>query len=407
VRTLSRFVALVTLGLVGVQAAGCIDFDAEVDAFCRDNPTCGSSGGGDKGDGGPSDMEPDAGSTRVPQWVPVSPMASVRFGHTATLLKSGKVLVVGGFNDWDNAVATAEVYDPETDTWTDAGTLAHARGDHTATLLPSSGLVLVVGGRHQNTPLDTAELYNPSTGKWGDAGTLAGARASHAAVLLPSGKVLVVGGGDGPSTGLVTSELYNPTTGSWTDAGTLPTARNTLTATLLDGSVLAVGGYNGNGALRSADEYRLSTGTWTAAAGLLTAQPRSSHTATLLPSGRLLVTGSLIDPSKRVVSNTAEVYDPGLGRWMDAGTMSSPRSEHTATLLPSGEVLVAGGNPEQDESLASVDVYVPGTGRWTSAPSMLVARAQHEATVLDGGAVLVTGGIGNNGHLNTVEKYIP
>src|SRR5260221_5809249 len=64
-----------------------------------------------------------------------SPLTIARYGHTATLLANGKVLVAGGYG-YDNAATnSAELYDPATGTWTNAGSLIIARADHTATLL--------------------------------------------------------------------------------------------------------------------------------------------------------------------------------------------------------------------------------------------------------------------------------
>src|SRR5690349_2912572 len=80
-------------------------------------------------------------------WSSAARMADGRFSHTATLLPSGKVLVAGGLGGarpyW--AIASAELYDPATNSWSSAGSMATARGSHTATLLPS-GKVLVAGG---------------------------------------------------------------------------------------------------------------------------------------------------------------------------------------------------------------------------------------------------------------------
>lgn len=103
----------------------------------------------------------------------------------------GKVLVVGG----SHTSEAAELYDPETGTWSLTGVLRFARYGHTATLLPS-GQVLVVGGTPwvgTATVEVRADLYDPDTGVWTamrDTGSL---RVRHRAVLLPSGQVLVVG----------------------------------------------------------------------------------------------------------------------------------------------------------------------------------------------------------------------
>ena len=108
-----------------------------------------------------------------------------------------RVLVTGGANYADCALASAELYDPATGTWSVTGTLNAARGWHTATLLPN-GDVLVAGacndGIYCGSRNSCAELYNPATGTWRVTGELNTPRFYHAATLLPDGQVLIVGG---------------------------------------------------------------------------------------------------------------------------------------------------------------------------------------------------------------------
>ena len=85
---------------------------------------------------------------------------------------------------------------------------------------------------------------------------------------------------------------------------------------------------------------------------------RWSHTATLLPDGRVLVTGSYINSGESRAS--AELYDPTSGRWTATGSMDLGRDGHTATLLPDGRVLVAGDY--NYESRASAELYDPAVG---------------------------------------------
>jgi len=88
-------------------------------------------------------------------------MMSARYEHTATLLPNGEVLVTGGIDNGGHVLATAELYNPQTDTWSSAGSMAFARNSHTATLLPN-GQVLVTGGGFSTSPLSSAELYSPT-----------------------------------------------------------------------------------------------------------------------------------------------------------------------------------------------------------------------------------------------------
>jgi N-acetylneuraminic acid mutarotase len=122
------------------------------------------------------------------------------------------------------------------------------------------------------------------------------------------------------------------------------------------------------------------------------ANARLSHTATLLQNGKVLVVGGTIDGTFHYSS--AELYDPSTNTWSSAGDMGrgNGRSDHTATLLPSGKVLVAGGSGGASY-LASAELYDPSTNTWSSAGNMINARAGHTATLLTNGTVLVTSGV--------------
>jgi hypothetical protein len=134
------------------------------------------------------------------------------------------------------------------------------------------------------------------------------------------------------------------------------------TATLLlDGKVLVAGGMAGTGALASAAVFDPSTGQWTATGAML--EGRFNHSATLLPGGKLLVAGgidSVIDAG--AASASAELYDPGIGSWTATEPMPEARRDFTATLLPDGTVLVAGGSGSDFSAFASTELYDPGIG---------------------------------------------
>jgi len=189
----------------------------------------------------------------------------------------------------------------------------------------------------------------------------------------------------------------------FTTTSSLATAREVHTATLLpNGKVLVTGGYNsGSGALAGAEVYDPATGTWTATGSLATA--RELHTATLLPNGKVLVTGGY-GSSGYLAS--AELYDPATGTWTATGSLATARYVHMATLLPNGKVLVTGGYGISS-FLASAEVYDPATGTWTATGSLATARYGHTATLLPNGKVLVTGGDGSSSILASAELYDP
>lgn len=333
-----------------------------------------------------------------PSWVaPLGSLHTARYSHTATLLNSGKVLVAGGANG--SALASAELYDPATGTWTTTGSLNFARYSHTATLL-ANGQVLVVGGTDGSNPLVTAELYDPTTGSWTVTGSLNDSRYVHTATILPNGQVLVAGGIDQYGFPFSVTELYNPATGNWTVTGSLVTGRANHTATLLpNGQVLVAGG-----AGTSTELYNPSTGLWTATGFLVTA--RSSQTATLLPNGQVLVAGGIDDSSNVLAS--AELYNPSTGFWTATGSLNVARYVPTATILPNGQVLLAGGGDNASDStstLASVEIYNPAQGTWTLSTSLTTMRSYATATVLPTGQVLVAGGQNSSGAVASGELY--
>ena len=342
---------------------------------------------------------------------PAAPsMVTARWRHTATLLLSEKVLLAGGVGSLD-ALASAELYDPlattleATGLFMATGSLATARFGHTATLLPS-GKVLIAGGTgiSYSSARSSAELYDPVEGTFTPTGSMATARWFHTATLLPSGKVLIAGGweSDGfEGTPFASAELYDPVAGTFTSTGSMTTARQGHTATLLpSGKVLIVGGWPNS--LPSAELYDPVAATFTPTGSMTTG--RQGHTATLLPSGKVLIAGGWEGVGNPFAS--AELYDPLTGMFTPAGSMTTGRSDHTATLLPSGKVLIAGGF-EPLAALASAELYDPVATTFTATGSMTTGRFEHTATLLPNGDVLVAGGSGASGPLASAERLGP
>ncbi|WP_271466134.1 IPTL-CTERM sorting domain-containing protein [Paracidovorax valerianellae] len=132
---------------------------------------------------------------------------------------------------------------------------------------------------------------------------------------------------------------------------------------------------------------------------------RYQHTATLLPSGKMLVTGGADNSGNSLAS--AELYDPSTNVWSSAGNLVNVRSQHTATLLPSGKVLVSGGFDNSNGDLASAELYDPSTNGWSSAGNLANARYVHTATLLPSGKVLISGGYDGSGSVANAELYDP
>ena len=341
----------------------------------------------------------NAESALIGSWTPTAQMTSMRSSHTATLLPNGKVLVTGGVGANPESFFSTEIYDPVSNQWSQGAIMNEPRVQHAATLL-NTGQVLIIGR--------LAERFDPATNKTTPTGPMVSRRTSvPATTLLPDGRVLVTGGSDRTGAGggpLAAAELYDPRNNTWAAAAPMSSARFDNTATLLPNGQVFVIGSEG-----TAERYDPASNRWLPAAPM--SRPRASHTATLLPDGRVLVSGGLI--SQALATATAEIYDPATDRWVPAASMTNARRYHQSVLLNSGHVLVMGGYDPNSKGNAAVgnsrgnlftaETYDPRTDRWEAALNMGDARSGHTATLISTGHVLVAGGADGS----TAEVYSP
>jgi hypothetical protein len=348
-------------------------------------------------------------------FTPTGSLNEARGLHTATLLPDNKVLVAYGSNSNTNCylgLTSIEVYDPGTGTFTEiVGDDGTGIFGHTATLLPN-GQVLLAGGFVDDvwdclgsTSDNGAGLYDSATGVFSGTGNMTANRGWHTATLLADGNVLIAGGADQDptGTGLASAELYDPSTGTFTQTGSMAVGRFLHTATLLqNGKVLVVGGAltSTSDPVATAEVYDPATGVFSMTGAMATA--REQHTATLLADGRVLIVGGTTPTGTGDLQPTAtvEIYDPSTGSFSVTGSMAEARSLHTATLLPSGNVLVAGGGGEN----STAELYDPATGSFSITGGMEIGRSGHTATLLPNGSVLVAGG-GIYAGLASAELY--
>jgi hypothetical protein len=299
--------------------------------------------------------------------------------HTATLLNTGKILIVGGVDHSGATTTCAELYDPVAGTFSLTGLLNTDRYMHTATLL-NDGTVLIVGGVQivsgfGSYTLDSAELYDPVAGVFNPVGSLNTARYGHTATLMSDGAtVFIAGGRDISGQALASTEKGN--------------------ASSICGSTFCF-------------RYSQSMAT-----------PRAWHTATTLLDGNTIMmaggrnsTSGTLD-SVELLNDNGPIYGFGviLGPYSAIG-MNAARSGHTATLLTNGKVYIAGGWDYFGQTLSSaelLDTTVPPLANFVPTASFSTARSLHTATLLNDGTVLVTGGVGATGNaLISTETYTP
>ena len=400
-------------------------------------------------------------------WTPTNPLPSAHRNHTATVLADEKILIAGGL------VAAPTVLAPDPvpiaaspngatqsgQTVTIQTSTAHglAAGQtvtisgvvlsnyngkwvvasvvdptHYTYVIPgTSGLVPSGGGTSQASGTTAAAvLYRPDFNDWLEVAPMAGDRYFHAAAPIFGGTAVLVAGGYnitfsglhadlgedigscGPSGGGInTAEIFHENTLGWTAAAPMNDARSEFTmVTLLNGMVLAAGS-------GTAEIYNPASDTWTRTSGMQAT--RFGAAGALMPDGRVFLAGG--DSGGGFLGNfcpaDAEVYDPSVDIWFNAGGMRVNHYHGTATFyhLPDGEprVLVTGGvdgnaNPGQAVAIPTVESWNPGTNTFIPVPDMLIPRVFHAALLRDDGKILVTGGINELGDVETrSEVYDP
>jgi WD40 repeat protein len=339
-------------------------------------------------------------------------MSYDREAPTATLLRDGRVLVVGGFSG--PADGTSELFDPSTASFSKSGRLAHPRFAHGAVLL-SDGRVLVVGGRGDGMLLE-AEVWDPRTGEFASAGNLTAERTNPRLILQADGRVLVAGGSQ--SAAGDTAELWDPATASFSDfpAPSIFPRDSTVPAVVLgDGRTLVIND-------SAAQLWDPTSATFSPAGALIQGgRLPDSVSATLLDDGRVLVVGdgpqTTNDASPAV--RLGEIWDPLTRSFASAGLTIVPRSRHAAVRLADGSVLILGNSIGMDGG-STAEVFGPaaapspsddgspprspsplprnvasaaaltelGSGNWSDGSSTLLPDGRVLILGFDGGAML-------------------
>ncbi|HJV23834.1 MAG TPA: kelch repeat-containing protein [Holophagaceae bacterium] len=276
-----------------------------------------------------------------------------RSRHSSTLLPTGRILIAGGRGTSGAALASAEIFDPFTQTITPVtAPMVAAREDHAALLLPN-GLVLLAGGTGSGgTPLSSLELFDPVTRTFSPAGSMTDPRLNFTAELLLDGQVLLAGGSkDGTDTSLsITADRFNPLTKALTP--------------------LAAG---------------LPFGVWNAG-------------SVLTGNGLVGMLGGVFTPSVPLVQSGGLAFASATNAFgPTTSSMSGGRNRPLAVTLADGRALVLGGTSDLGltAALTSLDFWTPATQAFSINPAPAnggwVAGLNGRAVLLDDGSVLVCG----------------
>ena len=291
------------------------------------------------------------------QFIPAADLSG-RTMPAIAQLEDGRVVCTGGVGPDPNISRVITIFDPVTRTYAPAGDMAQPRFGHTATAL-ADGRVLIAGGAINNVDLGTtesvetasAELFDPATGistpLWDNVET----RPYHRVSILATGEVLNTGG---LSLGSSKADLVDPVTRTSKPLPPMAMARTGHTSTVLGSwDVLIAGGQYWEEPTATAELFHAASRSFSQVSPMQV--ERTDHAATLLPSGKVLVTGGMADA-------TVESFDPATGAFEPAGSITFPRIRHGAALLSTGEVLIAGGVDASGALVTALEVFDPRQG---------------------------------------------
>ncbi len=313
-----------------------------------------------------------------------APFAWVNVGVHLSLLPDGKVLSFGRLNG-----GTPQVWDPATGVFTPFGapSLLFCSG-HT---FLSGGRLLVAGGHIQDgLGLPNTNLFDYQSGSWTVKPAMAAGRWYPTITLLGNGDAVALGGTDQSGATVLIPEVYSTATGTWrrlTGASAwMPYYPRTFLAP--NGRIFYAGELQASSYLNTS-----GAGSWSFVANRKVAG-RDYGSAVMYASGKILYMGGGDPPTA-----TAEVIDLNQAspQWQYTGSMSVPRRQISATILPDGRVAVTGGTSSSGFTSLSgavhhVEVWDPATGGWTVWASNAVSRGYHNTTVLlPDGRLLHTG----------------
>jgi len=323
-------------------------------------------------------------------------MVLPRASAQAVTLNSGQVLITGGGLADGSVTPTAEIYSPSTGTFSlTSNSMTSSRIYHSSSLLPD-GRVLIVGGQDGSSPgaLSSTDIYDPATNSFTAGPPMTHGHYLNRSLVLTDGRVIVIGG-----EGTNSVEIFDPTQKMWSLAAPIPSGGGGYAAArVLDGRVFVSGGdVNGNQVV----VYDPAANAWTSMAPMLTW--RQWHTAATLPNGNVLIAGGDNGAS---ALGSSEIYSPLTmpnGSSVPAGGVAVGTTSIAAASLPNGDVWIAGGdmpiwngNVYCSSGRTAAQLFNSQSNTWSDLTSMITGRYGLTASLLQSGQILVAGGIQYN-----------
>ncbi len=269
----------------------------------------------------------------------------------------------------------------------------------------ADGRVLVTGGADYGRPAEAATYeLDPATRCWAAGVPMSSPRRGHTMVALADGRALVAGGfrGEGAGGELATTEIFDPRARTWVAGPTMSEPGTPSLVVLRDGKVFVVPEHRADAPWA---EILDPSSAASAPARVPGSRPLYGGTLTLLADGRVLMVGGSDSETPAgwhakdaTVRTKVELYDPKTGVVSKGAPLGRPREDHTATLLPDGRVLVAGGQTDApSKPHATTEIYDPVKDTWSEGPPMTMGRYGHAVVRLSDGRYLAFGGYRDTG----------
>ena len=312
-------------------------------------------------------------SFRAALWDPqtgnitTQPVGWDMFCNGMVVLPDGRPLIDGGTSQYNpfRGIANASVFDPVTSQFTDLATMRNGRWYPTVTVLPNGGVLASSGTTSTGSTNGSEEVFSPSIWSWSPAYAAGFTPPLYPRLhVLPNGNVFYSGSG-------YQSRYYYPATHTW--SGIVATTnfgdkRMYGTSVLLPLTpannykpvVMILGGHSPATATTELIDLSAATPAWQWGPSM--SQPRIEMNAVILPSGKVLALGgSAVDEQASTASYNADLYDPASNAFSSAGKNAYPRLYHSvAMLLPDATVWVAGSNPPSAKNYEPrMELYQP------------------------------------------------